>query len=128
MHTFKKEERLSSKVAISQLFTTGKSFYSKPFKVLWLQTDVLGTVPTKILISVPKRSFKRAVDRNLLKRRIREAYRKNKTLLEASSLEKPVHLAFLYSSKTILPYSFIEVQMIATLKEATKRIKYSLEV
>jgi len=78
---FKKEERLCNKRLINALYLSGSSFILYPYKVVFYPTDELD-VPVQVLISVPKRRFKRAVDRNLLKRRIREAYRlqKNKLL------------------------------------------------
>ena len=80
MQTFSKSERLCSKIAIEKLVEEGKSFHLSPFKISWL-SNTEESVPVQILISVPKRTFKRAVYRNLLKRRIREAYRKNKQSL-----------------------------------------------
>ncbi len=77
--TFKKSERLSSKKDIQELFNNGSSFYLYPFKVITLPADT--SKLHQVLFSVPKRLFKRAVDRNLLKRRMREAYRLNNSEL-----------------------------------------------
>lgn len=66
------------------------------------------TAPVKILISVPKRKFKKAVDRNKIKRLIREAYRKKKHLLINQLAEKKITLLVVYISKTIVEYSEIE--------------------
>ncbi|MFM8741460.1 MAG: ribonuclease P protein component [Cytophagales bacterium] len=66
--TFKKEKRLSSKKQIEELFAKGFYFYLFPFKVVYLPAK---TTVTQVLISVSARSFKKAVDRNLIKRRIR---------------------------------------------------------
>ena len=84
MLTFKKEERLSSRKEIQDLYETGKSFNSKCFRVFWKSSKQSEIFPAQVLISVSKKNFKRAVDRNRIKRLIREAYRKNKHLLYES--------------------------------------------
>jgi len=71
---FTKVERLVSKTVIKDVFEKGKQFFLFPFKVFYMPNN-LGH--NRVLISVPKRAHKRAVDRNLVKRRIREAYRLN---------------------------------------------------
>ena len=76
--TFKKSERLSQKKSIQELFDKGSSFYLYPFKVFFIPSEA---PDHQILISVPKNIFKRAVDRNTIKRRIREGYRLNKSKL-----------------------------------------------
>jgi len=76
--TFRKEERLCSKKLIDNLFSKGKTFYVRPFKVVWIDTQLEILIPAQVLILVGKRHVKNAVDRNKIKRRIREAYRKNK--------------------------------------------------
>ena len=78
IYTFTKEERLCNKKLIDELFHNGSSFLCYPFKVSWLLTDTPQEFPAQVLLSVSKKRFKHAVDRNLLKRRIREAYRLNK--------------------------------------------------
>jgi ribonuclease P protein component len=73
MYTFKKEERLCSKVLIKKLFDQGAAISQAPFRTLWMETSFEAKVPLQIVISVPKKRFKRAVDRNTIKRQIREA-------------------------------------------------------
>lgn len=79
-NTFSKEERLCSKRSIEDLFANGSSFVLFPFRVVYrIERDALGSsAPVQVLFSVPKRRFKKAVTRNLLKRRMREAYRLQK--------------------------------------------------
>jgi ribonuclease P protein component len=72
--TFTKGERLSSRKAIAELFRTGRVQVSTPVRILYQVTGE-GDYPASMAVSIPKRLFKRAVDRNLLKRRIREIYR-----------------------------------------------------
>ncbi len=78
---FPKRERLSGKTEISELFSKGSFFYLGPFKVFFLLEDRNVTEPPQLLVSVPKSKFSHATDRNLLKRRIREAYRNSKAEL-----------------------------------------------
>ena len=121
MPTFTKAERLSSKVAIDKLFETGKSFHSTPFKVFWLETTI-GNSPAQIVISVPKRIYKRAVDRNKVKRLIREAYRKNKDAFYEKLNTKKIALMFIYTSKTIIDYQEMEEKVVQTLQRLSKNI------
>lgn len=80
-YTFKKAERLGSKALIEKLFKSGRSFTTDPFRITWLEYSLNTGYPAQIAFAVPKKNFKRAVDRNKLKRRAREAYRKNKNRL-----------------------------------------------
>ncbi len=79
MYSFSKEERLCSVKLIDKLFHNGSSFLLYPFRIIWLEEALPPEKPVQVLISVPKKKFKRAVDRNLLKRRIREIYRLQKS-------------------------------------------------
>ena len=79
--TFKANERLKSRKEISRLFDKGNSFISEPYKIIWDYSELEISYPAQIAISVPKRNFKKAVDRNFIKRQTREGYRKNKHLL-----------------------------------------------
>jgi len=120
MYTFKKEERLCNKKLIDQLFHNGSSFLCYPFKASWLLVDEPGDVPVQVLLSVSKRRYKRAVDRNLIKRRTREAYRLNKQqhlydlLISAN---KKIVFSVGYIGKQIEPYPLMEKKMLKLLKE-----------
>lgn len=90
-HTFDKSERLCSTKIISGLFENGNIFYNSMFKVVWAESPVPLPHPAQVAFSIPKRGFRLAVTRNLIRRRIREAYRKQKhilyTHLEKSGLQ-----------------------------------------
>jgi ribonuclease P protein component len=101
--TFTKAERLSKEKLIKELFEKGSSFYLYPFKVIYSLNPDKSFNVNQVLISVPSRQFKRAVDRNKIKRRIREAYRLQKEILDKNS-ERAIFV-FLYTAKEILPYS-----------------------
>ena len=118
MHTFKKGERLSRKKIIEQLFTKGKKFYVPGFKVVWLPYPLEDGFPAQILISVSKRNFKHAVDRNLLKRRIREAWRQNKAGFYNYLVDKnnSCVISVIYMSKEIGSYQKIEQKIILVLQ------------
>ena len=119
-NTFSKAERLSRKKHIQELFAKGSSFYLYPFKAIFLPSTGLDPEPQvhQILISVPKRNFKRAVDRNLIKRRVREAYRKNKSIL--SGTEKLL-IAYIYTAKEILTYAELERKLVSSLKKLSSK-------
>ena len=122
MYTFKKEERLYKRNKIEALFSKGAFFFSYPFKIIWLETDMQQDFPAKLLISIPKKKFKRAVDRNHLKRLIREAYRKNKGQLYSAleSNNKSLSFAIIYTQKEILSYQEIEKSIILMLDKLNK--------
>jgi ribonuclease P protein component len=116
--TFKKEEKLTSEKWIKELFEKGSSFYLSPLKVIYLPHPNQ-ELPNQVLISVPARNFKRAVDRNRIKRQLREAYRLYKHQLE------PNHkwlIAYIYSAKEILPSAQIHQKMPLTLVRIGKTI------
>jgi ribonuclease P protein component len=119
-YTFTKEERLCNKGLIDGLFHNGSSFLCYPFKVSWLAVDDPQSYPAQVLLSVSKRRYKHAVDRNLIKRRIREAYRLHKqehlySLL--SDAEKKIVFSIGYIGKEIAPYDFIEKKMLKLLTQ-----------
>jgi ribonuclease P protein component len=113
-YTFRKEERLSKDKLIQELFDKGSSFYLFPFKVFFMPNPDQDSPFHQVAISVSKRNFKRAVDRNLIKRRIREAYRLNKELL---SVRNKLLIAYIYSVKDILPSAQIQERLVKTLKK-----------
>lgn len=128
-YSFNKKERLCSKKQIADLFETGYSFNEFPFKVVW--KDILrenDDAKVKLAISVPKKNFKKAVDRNLIKRRIREAYRLNKKDLYDyfGNYNKQINLILIIINKEELSFQEIEGKIIVILQrlinEHKKRI------
>jgi len=116
--TFSKEERLCRQKQIQQLFATGLSVSASQLIARWLFSSFPATFPVQIMIAVPKASFPKASDRNLIRRRIKEGYRKNKSLLYESlaTTGKQMDIVITYTSRKILPYSGIEEKIIVLLQ------------
>jgi ribonuclease P protein component len=93
--TFDKSERLCSRKAIEELFETGQIFHSTLFKVVWKRDLCQLPKPAQVAFSVSKRGFKHAVTRNLIKRRLREAYRKNKYVLYEHLERESIQIVFI---------------------------------
>ncbi len=109
--TLNRQQRLKSELQISQLLKAGNSIIAYPLRICYLSNN---QDTTSILVRVPKKLFKRAVKRNLLKRRIREAYRLNQDLLESKVAEsgKHLHLAFTYIAADIMSFAVIQKSVI----------------
>jgi len=107
-YRFPKSEKLKSSKTIESLFSDGKSYSKYPIKVFFLPKENIET--NLAAFAVPKRNFKLAVDRNRVKRQLREAYRLNKNILEAANGKKFMML-FLYLGKTKPQYAALEKAM-----------------
>lgn len=126
--TLSKKERLNSKTVIERLFAGGsKSFPAFPLRVVYMQVEPAGEdLPgASILISVPKKRFKRAVKRNLVKRQVREAYRKNKHLLLDALVAKNQRLvlAFIWLDSTIHSSAEVEQKVRKLLLYIAERLE-----
>ncbi|WP_186756149.1 ribonuclease P protein component [Echinicola salinicaeni] len=108
-----KNERLHSKKLIKELFDKGSSFFLYPFKVIYLPLDQAEET-NQVLFSVSKRKVKKAVDRNYIKRRVKEAYRLNKSILLDGETEKKL-IAFVYVSSKLETFQAIQPKVIKIL-------------
>ncbi|MCB2378927.1 ribonuclease P protein component [Hymenobacter sp. BT635] len=116
-YSFPKEEHLCRKKLIEELFGRGSSFGLYPLRLVWLRAPAPTSAPPQVLVSVSKRSFKRAVDRNYLKRLMREAYRLNKYRLTEAPGGHPVGtIAFIYTGKEKKPFALVEKKLISGLE------------
>jgi len=110
---YAKIEKLKSKKAIDLLFRKGKSINASPFRMVYLPKLTTEGSPISMGITVSKKNIKLAVNRNLIKRRVREAYRLNnkelKFYMEAIGVE--INIMFIYTSKQILSYKEIETKI-----------------
>lgn len=117
--TFGKNEKLKSKKAIENLFSEGQSYVSHPIRIVY-KSNVKEDYDVRVGVSVAKKRFKHAVDRNLLKRRIREAYRINKHLIDTPN--NSIDALFIYTSSKIKDYETINKSMIEVLQKLNSKI------
>ena len=123
-----KEERICSKKLIDQLFTGGiaHAMSAFPLRVVYMNTERNTDEPqAKMLVSVPKRCFKRAVKRNRVKRQLREAYRLNKERLIshlATTPEKGVAMAFIWLDNKLYDHDVVDRQMRKLLKRIVETL------
>jgi ribonuclease P protein component len=102
-----KNERLHSQKLIKELFDKGSSFFLYPFKVMVMETDLGESETYQVLFSVSKKKVKKAVQRNLVKRRMKEAYRFNKQLLPDHPDRNKI-IALIYVSSEIATFQVIQ--------------------
>ncbi len=116
-YSFPKEEHLCRKKLIEELFSKqGSSFGVYPLRIVWIPRVSPSAAPPQVLISVSKRTFKRAVDRNRLKRLIREAYRLNKyRLVEQPGGHAVALLGIIFTGKEKSPLALVEKKLISAL-------------
>ncbi len=126
--SFRKDEILRKKKFIDRLFAEGSSFYIYPFKVFYLITPLEADFPAQVMISVGKRSFRNAVDRNRIRRQVREAYRLNKQPLYEFLVSKNSQcvLAFIYTANIHLPGAEHQIKIKAAVKRLCNEIERKL--
>lgn len=117
---FPSSEKLKSKILIDRLFSEGKPLKKYPVLLLYLPLKDFAVASNKTGVSVPKRNFKKAVERNSLKRLMREAYRKNKYLVESNLTQKYAFM-FIYTSRTKTDYNQMSTCIAGLLKKLSER-------
>lgn len=123
---YPKNEKLKSKKTIDSLFTEGKSVGKYPLRLVFIPDNFEDDVPLKMGVSVSKKYFKKAVDRNYFKRVLRETYRLNKKLL-LDTLDDSYAFMFLYQTKERLPYEEINRKTIQLFEKFHLQIKPEIE-
>ena len=128
--TFDKSEKLCSHKAIARLFENGNIFYTSLFKVVWGKSIASLPSPAQVAFSVSKRGFRLAVTRNLIKRRLREAYRKNKYILYEQLSSGNIQIAFVVILKgnKIPDFLTIEKSMKEMINKLISHIKENLKL
>ena len=118
--SFPKQEKLKHKRLFDLLFAKGKSKYIYPIRLIWLVVEEpLNESPILAGVTVPKRSFPKANQRNRLKRQLRESYRLNKDkLIPKIVCDGQLAILFIYSAKQFLPYAKID----SAIKNLTKHL------
>jgi len=119
---FTKDEKLKHKKLIAQLFKEGKTITKYPIQLVYLKLAHHGKFPIKAGFSVTKKKFKRAVDRNLIKRRMREVYRLNKQYVYSLLNDKYIFM-FIYLDSEIQSSKSIHLKMEQLLKKFMETIK-----
>jgi ribonuclease P protein component len=123
----KKEDRLKSRKAIDLLFSKGKSFSNFPFRICWQLVD--DEIGLKSGFTASSKNFKKATDRNRIKRLIREAYRLQKNNLQDTLIlkNKGIHLFFIYTGKEVPAYEVVFEKTGNVLKRIIKLIDEVVE-
>ena len=120
--TYPKTEKLKSKNTIDLLFREGKSVSKYPLRLVFVENPLEEKEKIKMGVSVSKKYFKHAVDRNYFKRVLRECYRLNKHIL-TENLEKPYAFMFFYQSKDRLTYQEINEKTIKLFQKFVENVK-----
>lgn len=123
--TLCKEERISGTKRIEKLFSSGESFVSYPLRIVYVKRDKNEFADVAMMVSVPKKRFKRAVKRNRVKRLVREAFRLNKTLFwdVCDKNDTGLDIAFLYIKDELPEYKEIESAMLKCTTLLANRLK-----
>lgn len=110
IHCFPKNERLTSKKSVETLFRKRVACFTFPFRAVWMESTEADAPAIRVLVSAPKKKFKHAVDRNRIKRLMRESYRLNKELLRVPEGRK-VAIAFNYVATDIREFAYMQRKM-----------------
>ena len=120
--TFRKDERLCSKKQIEKLFSEGESFLVYPLKIVFAKIEFSGSFPVRVAFTVSTKKFRKATERNLIKRRMREAYRLNKYILFSAEQQAPMAVMFIYVGKEVSDFFSIKKAMERCLSLISKSI------
>lgn len=118
-YSLPQSERLRGKIRIDNLFANAKGVLSYPYRALFAPN---GTDTNVIMVSIPKRKFKHAVDRNLLRRRTREAYRLNKAQLSDITNGEGLDIAFLYIGDKKEEFAYLQKKMVEIFGKIANKI------
>mgnify|MGYP006079856483 CR=1 FL=1 len=124
MFEFPKKQKLCNETAIKNMFSNGKSFAVDPIRLVWKEELNPDEVSLKSIIVVPKKKLNLAADRNVMRRRMKEAYRLQKTAIESFLKSENIQLsiALIYQVEEILPYKTIEEKIKLILSRLREEI------
>ena len=117
--TISKDERSLSKKSINNIYKEGQKLRGKSLNVIWINSQ-LQSSKIKLVISVPKKNIKKAVERNYLKRIIRECYKKNKPYIN-DLIQFPIKIIIIYNKTTLLGFNKLEIELLTLFKKIYKK-------
>ena len=121
IHTYPKSEKLKSKTTIDLMFREGRSVSKYPLRLVYAKSTFGENPEFKMGVSVSKKYFKKAVDRNYFKRVLRETYRLNKQLLR-ENLQEPYSFMLLYQTKDRLSYEEINQKTVELFEKFRRQM------
>lgn len=123
-NTFPKAEHLCGKTTVDELYASGKAFVCYPLRVVFRTAEKKDDILARCLVNAPKRRFKHAVDRNRIKRQLRESYRTNKAILfePLETKDYQLHFAINYVGEKLEPSAFILKKMKVALEKLAKQL------
>jgi ribonuclease P protein component len=122
--SYGKEERLKSRKLLQEIFSKGKTFTIHPVKIFYLQPDAPIDFPVKVGVGASGRHFKKAVDRNRIKRLLREAYRTEKSSLHEylDNYNRQIIIFLLYIDKALPDYATLKIKMPLIVERLIKQL------
>ncbi|MGB0915823.1 MAG: ribonuclease P protein component [Crocinitomicaceae bacterium] len=122
-----KNYKLCSKTTIEELFDSGISVKAYPFKAIFKEVELTTEIPFQVVFSAPKRTFRKAVQRNNIKRKCKEAFRLNKNVLESYLKEnnKQIALFLVYSTSEKFDHALLEKKTIKLFNKIINKLEES---
>ncbi|MBI1192577.1 MAG: ribonuclease P protein component [Bacteroidetes bacterium] len=124
---FYQAERLTSQALIGRLFLDGSSIPAFPIRLIWLPAALTGPFPVQVLFAVPSSKFKRAVDRNRIRRQLRECWRLRKGAVyrQLGPSPKTLAVALLYSGRRMPTYAELGTALDVALRKLLHELEHS---